>query len=118
MITKFVIIKYIVTAAVVVAVSEFAKASDKIGSLIASLPLVTVLTLIWLFVENQPTTKIANHAYYTFWYVLPTLPMFLLFPYLLPKYTFWPTLLGCIGFTLVVFYLYALVLKQFGIDLL
>ena len=116
--TKFIIIKYIITAAVVVMVSEFAKASDKLGSLVAALPLVTVLTLIWLFVEKQPTAKIANHAYYTFWYVIPTLPMFLLFPYLLPKFGFWPTLLSCIAFTLVVFYAYAIVLKQFNINLL
>ena len=114
----YLIIKYFITAAVVVIVSEFAKTSDKLGSLIAALPLVTVLTLIWLFVENQPTEKIANHAYYTFWYVIPTLPMFLLFPYLLPKWGFWPTLIGCIAFTLVVFYGYAHALKSFGIDLL
>ncbi len=118
MITKFVIIKYIVTAAVVVIVSEFAKVSDKLGGLIASLPLVTVLALIWLYIEKQPISKIANHAYYTFWYVIPTLPMFLLFPYLLPKLGFWPSLFACIAFTLVIFYVYALVLKQFGIDLL
>lgn len=118
MITKFMIIKYIVTAAAVVLVSEFAKASDKLGGLVASLPLITVLTLIWLYIEKQPTTKIANHAYYTFWYVIPTLPMFLLFPYLLPKFGFWPTLLSCIVMTLVIFYVYAIVLKNFGIDLL
>ncbi len=118
MITKFVMIKYIITAAVVVIVSEFAKASDKLGGLIASLPLVTVLTLIWLFVEKQPSSKIANHAYYTFWYVIPTLPMFLLFPYLLPKWGFWLTLIGCIAFTLAVFYVYAIALKQLGINLL
>ena len=114
----YVILKYLITAAVVVIVSEFAKASDKLGGLVAALPLVTVLALIWLYVEQQSVSKIANHAYYTFWYVIPTLPMFLLFPYLLPKLGFWPTLIGCIIFTLVVFYLYALVLKNFGIDLL
>lgn len=114
----YIIIKYFITAAVVVAVSEFAKTSDKLGSLIAALPLVTVLTLIWLYIEQQPVTKIANHAYYTFWYVIPTLPMFLLFPYLLPKFGFWPTLLNCIIFTLVIFYLYATALKQFSIDLM
>ena len=118
MITKFVIVKYIVTAAVVVLVSEFAKANDKLGGLVAALPLITVLTLIWLYIEKQPTTKIANHAYYTFWYVIPTLPMFLLFPYLLPKFGFWPTLLSCIVMTLAIFYVYAIVLKNFGIDLL
>ena len=114
----YVIIKYFVTAAVVVLVSEFAKANDKLGGLVASLPLITVLTLIWLYIEKQPTTKIANHAYYTFWYVIPTLPMFLLFPYLLPKWGFWPTLVSCIVMTLVIFYVYAIVLKNFGIDLL
>ncbi len=114
----YLFIKYFITAAVVVLVSELAKANDKLGGLIASLPLVTVLALIWLYVEQQPMTKIANHAYYTFWYVIPTLPMFLLFPYLLPKLEFWSTLLSCVFVTLVIFYVYANVLKNFGIDLL
>lgn len=114
----YVIIKYFATAAVVVLVSEFAKANDKLGGLVAALPLITLLTLIWLHVEKQPATKIANHAYYTFWYVIPTLPMFLLFPYLLPKFGFWPTLMACIVFTIAVFYIYAIVLKQFNINLL
>lgn len=115
---SYIFIKYFITAAVVVLVSEFAKASDKLGGLIAALPLVTVLTLIWLYVEKQPMSKISNHAYYTFWYVIPTLPMFLLFPYLLPKWGFWPTLLSCIVVTLVIFYVYAITLKQFGVNLL
>ncbi len=114
----YIFIKYLITAAVVVLVSEVAKASDRLGGLVAALPMVTILTLIWLFVEKQPSIKIANHAYYTFWYVIPTLPMFLLFPYLLPKWGFWLTLLGCAVFTIVVFYLYATVLKQFGVNLL
>ena len=115
---RYVIIKYLVTAAVIVLVSEFAKVNDKLGGLIAALPLITVLTLIWLYIEKQPAAKIANHAYYTFWYVIPTLPMVLLFPFLLPKFGFWPTLLSCMVITLVIFYVYAIVLKNFGIDLL
>ena len=115
---SYLIIKYLITAAVVVLVSEFAKTSDKLGGLIAALPMLTVLTLIWLYIEQQPATKIANHAYYTFWYVIPTLPMFLLFPYLLPKLGFWITLISCVIFTLLIFYGYAMLLKQFGIQLL
>ncbi len=114
----YLILKYLITAAVVVAVSEFANANDKLGGLIAALPLVTVLALIWLYVEKQPMSKISNHAYYTFWYVIPTLPMFLIFPYLLPKLGFWPTLLACVVVTLVIFFVYANVLKNFGINLL
>ena len=115
---QYIILKYLITAGVVVLVSEFAKRSDKLGGLIAALPMVTVLTLIWLYVEHQPASRIANHAYYTFWYVLPTLPMFLLFPYLLPKWGFVWSLITCLILTLVVFLLFAMLMKQFGVDLL
>lgn len=114
----WIITKYFITAAMVVFVSEVAKRSDKLGGFIAALPLITLLTLVWLYLEKQPQEKIANHAWYTFWYVLPTLPMFLVFPMLLPKLGFWPTLLACVVLTAVCFGLFALVLKRFGISLL
>jgi uncharacterized membrane protein (GlpM family) len=110
--------KYLITAAVVVLVSEVAKRSDRLGGLLAALPLVTVLALIWLYVERQPQSKIANHAWYTFWYVVPTLPMFLTFPLLLPRLGFWPTLLACLVITVVCFWLFALLVRRFGIELL
>ena len=110
--------KYLITAAVVVLVSEVAKRSDRLGGLLAALPLVTVLALIWLYVERQPQVKIANHAWYTFWYVVPTLPMFLAFPLLLPHLGFWPTLLACVMITVACFWLFALLVRRFGIELL
>lgn len=110
--------KFAVSAAVIVAVSEIAKRSDKAGALIASLPLVTLLALVWLHVEGQPQAKVANHAWYTFWYVLPTLPMFLAFPFLLPRIGFWPSLLASALITLASFGAFALGLRRFGIDLL
>ena len=112
------ITKYFLTAAVVVLVSELAKRSDKLGGFVAALPLVTILALIWLYVENQPQQKLANHAYYTFWYVIPTLPMFLVFPALLPRWGFWPSLLACVVLTVVCFGLFAISLRRFGIQLL
>ncbi len=112
------IVKYAITSLVVVAVSEFAKRSDRLGALIAALPMVTLLALVWLQVEKQAMEKIANHAWYTFWYVLPTLPMFLVFPWLLPRLGFWPTLLACVLLTVACFALFARVLRPFGIDLL
>lgn len=112
------IIKYLLTSAIVVGVSEFAKRSDRVGALIAALPLVTVLALIWLHVEDQPQAKIANHAWYTFWYVVPTLPMFLAFPALLGRIGFWPTLVASVVLTIVCFTVFALVVRRFGIELL
>lgn len=112
------IVKYLLTSAVVVAVSEFAKRSDRLGGLVAALPLVTLLALVWLHMENQSQEKIANHAWYTFWYVVPTLPMFLAFPLLLPRIGFWGTLLTCVVLTVVCFWLFALTVRRFGIELL
>ncbi len=112
------ITKYLLTSAMVVLVSEIAKRSDRLGGFVAALPMITVLTLIWLQVEGQSQDKIANHAWYTFWYVLPTLPMFLAFPWLLPRLGFWPGLLACALLTVVCFGLLALVLRRFGIHLL
>ena len=102
----------------VVFISEVAKRSDKLGGFIAALPLMTLLTLTWLYIENQTEEKIANHAYYTFWYVIPTLPMFLLFPYLLPRLGFWITIGACVVITVICFGLFALLMKGFGINFL
>ncbi|MCY1407821.1 hypothetical protein D9M71_231310 [compost metagenome] len=59
---SWIITKYALTAAVVVLVSEAAKRSDRLGGFIAALPLITLLTLIWLYIERQSAEKIANHA--------------------------------------------------------
>jgi uncharacterized membrane protein (GlpM family) len=110
--------KYAITAAIVVLVSEIAKRSDRLGGFVAALPLVTVLALVWLHLEQQPEQKLANHAWYTFWYVIPTLPMFLAFPFLLPRLGFWPALLACVAITVVCFGLFALLLRRFGVELI
>lgn len=114
----WIVTKYLITAAVVVLLSELAKRSDKLGGFVAALPIITILTLVWLHLENQPITKIANHAFYTFWYVIPTLPMFLAFPLLLPRFGFWATLAMCIFLTVVCFGSFAWFVKHFGITLL
>jgi uncharacterized membrane protein (GlpM family) len=110
--------KYLITAFVVVLVTELAKRSDKLGGLVAALPLVTVLTLIWLYVEGQPQQKIASHAWYTFWYVIPTLPMFLVFPLLLSRLGFVGALGISVLITMVTFAVFALMMKRWGIHLL
>lgn len=112
------ITKYFITSAIIVAVSELAKRSDRIGALMAALPLVTLLTLVWLYVEKQPAEKIASHAWYTFWYVVPTLPMFLAFPFLLSRIGFWYSLLASAGITMLSFFVFALIVRRFGIELM
>lgn len=114
----WILFKYGVTAALVVLISEVAKRSDRLGALVAALPTVTILALIWMYIEGQGHEKLANHAFYTFWFVVPTLPMFLLFPYLLSKYSFWLTLLISCVVSITSFAITHLVAKHFGVSLL
>jgi hypothetical protein len=114
----YIFVKYLITAGLVVMISEIAKRSDRLGAVVASLPWVTVLTLIWLYVERQPDKRITNHAFYTFWYVIPTLPMFLIFPWLMPRFGFWMSLGMCVVVTAVSFVGFAFVLKRVGIELM
>ena len=115
---SWIITKYFITAGMVVLISELAKRSDRLGGFVAALPLVTLLTLTWLYLENQPTAKIANHALYTFWYVIPTLPMFLVFPWLLQRVGFWPSMIASMLLVIICFAGFALVVKRFGVELI
>jgi hypothetical protein len=114
----WIITKYLLTAGMVVFVSEVAKRSDRLGGFFGALPIMTLLTLTWLYVENQSEEKMANYSYYSFWYVIPTLPMFILFPYLLPKLGFWLTMGASVVVTVICFGLFALLMRNFGIQLL
>lgn len=114
----YLLFKYLLTAGMVVFISEVAKRYDRVGALIASLPLVTILVMIWMYVEKTPLEKISNHAYYTFWYVLPTLPMFYLFPTLLTKLGFTWALIASALLTIILFLSLAIVMRKFGVNLL
>jgi hypothetical protein len=76
-------IKALISGLIVAAVSEIAKRYPGFGGLIASLPLISVLGMLWLWREKPDAANMAAHAEGTFWFVLPSLPMFLLIPALL-----------------------------------
>lgn len=111
-------IKYLITAALIVGISEIAKRADRLGAAVGAMPWMTTLVMVWLFVEKQPSSKIENHAWYTFWYVLPTLPMFLLIPFVMKRGMGFPLAMG-LGALLTVgaFFLTAAIVKRFGIEL-
>ncbi|MDB9741893.1 DUF3147 family protein [Akkermansiaceae bacterium] len=115
-------IKYLITAAVIVIVSEVAKRSDKLGALLVSLPMVTILAMIWIFLDAKPdehVKKLSDHAAYTFWYVIPTLPMFLVMPVLFKRGIHFGLvmLIYCLG-TIALFYIWAKILEKFNIHLM
>lgn len=94
----YLVTKAVISAIIIVIVSETARRNPGTGALIASLPLISVLGMIWLWRDTQDAVRMAEHSAATFWYVLPSLPMFLLIPVLLKRGVgFWPALVaGCI----------------------
>jgi hypothetical protein len=94
----YLLIKAALSGIIIAIVSETARRAPGIGALIASLPLISVLGMIWLWRDGVDARQIAVHAEATFWYVLPSLPMFLVIPMLLRQGTgFWVALsLGCL----------------------
>ena len=78
-------VKALISGMLVAAVSEVSKRYPGAGGLIASLPLVSVLGMIWLWRDRPDPANMAAHSTATFWYVLPSLPMFLLIPAMLSR---------------------------------
>lgn len=92
------LLKCAISGLLIGAASTLARRYPGFGALIASLPLVSVLGMIWLWREKPDPDTMAAHAQATFWYVLPSLPMFLLIPWLMRRNApFWPSLAaGCL----------------------
>ena len=86
---------------IVAIVSDVAKRWPGLGGLIASLPLVSVLGMIWLWRDTGDPARLAAHSAATFWFVLPSLPMFLVIPALLNRgFGFWSALAAGCGLTI------------------
>jgi hypothetical protein len=114
----FLIIKALLSGLIIAIVSEVSRKAPALGALIVSLPLVSLLAMMWLWNETQDTQRIADHAQATFWYVLPSLPMFLVLPCLLRAgYGFWPSLAGVCVMTIALYALMVWALSRFGITL-
>ncbi|WP_260483313.1 DUF3147 family protein [Sphingomicrobium flavum] len=92
------ITKALISGFIIALVSEIAKRFPAWGALVASLPLVSILAMLWLWREKPDAANMAHHSEATFWFVLPSLPMFLLIPWLLRQgWDFHPALIaGCL----------------------
>ncbi len=111
-------IKAALSGVIIAVVSEVARRSPTLGALIVSLPLVSILGIIWLWHDTSDAERIAAHAQSTFWYVLPTLPMFLVMPAMLRHGTgFWPTLAASCVLTFLLYLCTIWVLGKFGVTL-
>lgn len=111
-------IKVLLTSVLVVAVSEAAKRSTLFGALIASIPLTSVLAMIWLYVDTGDTEKIARLSTGIFWLVLPSLVLFLSLPILLRAgLDFYASLAGSMALTVGAYFAMVYILGLAGIEI-
>ncbi len=112
------IAKALLSGIVIVAVSELAKKNNLLASVVHSLPLTSLLAFLWLYSETKDAALIGRHAWGTFWFVLPTLPMFLLMPWLIQKLGgFWSALAAGIALTIGLYWLTMRLLDAAGVKL-
>jgi len=114
----YLLVKALVSGLIIAIASETARRSAGLGALIVSLPLVSVLAMIWLWHDTRDPARLAAHAGATFWYVLPSLPMFLVLPVLLRRGVAFPAalLLGC-ALTVLLYLATVAVAARLGVKL-
>ena len=111
--------KLFLSALVIVVVTKIQLVNDRLSALLIALPITSLVAMIWMHLDNQSSQRLANHAEGTFWFVLPTLPMFLIIPWMLRHHWgFWATLAVNCLITIALFWLTVVVLRRFGIDLM
>jgi hypothetical protein len=114
----YLLLKAMLSGVIVMAVSEIARRSPAMGAFVVSLPLVSLLSILWLWRDTSDTLRIADHAEATFWYVIPSLPMFLAFPWMLRHgFGFWVALAAGCMLTVALYGFTVLIAARFGVRL-
>ncbi len=111
-------VKIAVTAVLVVAISEAAKHSTLLGALLASLPLTSLIAIVWLYAETRDAARVADLSSGIFWLVLPSLVLFIALPALLRHgVAFWPSLVIAAALTALSYVSLVAILRRAGISI-
>jgi hypothetical protein len=112
------IVRAFISGLIVAAIAFVARKSPGLGGLIASIPLVSTLGMIWLWRDTGDPKLVADYVYSAFWYFLPSMPMFLLIPWLLRSGVgFWPALGAGVVLTFVLYLITISIAARFGVRL-
>lgn len=114
----YLVLKTVITALIIVAVSEVSKRSTFAGGLLASLPLVSVLAMIWLYVDTKNASQVADLATSILWLVIPSLTLFIMLPILLRRGVGFPiSLVSSLAVMMIAYLVTAAVVRRFGVAL-
>lgn len=111
------VIKVVISATLIVAISEVSKKSSLLGGILASVPLISVLGIIWLYIDTQNVEKVSQFSTSVFWLVIPSLSLFIVLPILLKKMSFYFALPISLVVMILFYYLMIFVFGKIGIKL-
>ncbi len=98
--------KVVITGIIVVIITETAKLNLKLAALITAMPVVTLLCIFWMYYEGIEKKEISEYVFSTLKFIIPTIPMFILFPILIEKTNFYITVfLCCLSIMLLIYLL-------------
>lgn len=110
--------KIVITTLLIVLISEISKHSTFIGAILASIPLVSVLAMIWLYVDTKDVMQVSELATNIFWLVIPSLALFITFPLLIKSgVEFYTSLSISIGITAACYWIMTTIIRHFNINL-
>ncbi len=114
---SYYIVKIVITSLLIVAISEISKRSSLVAAIIASIPLISVLAMVWLYVDTKDIASVSSLANKIVWLVIPSLALFISLPILLKKgLNFYASMGLSIIITIACYYLMVLFLSRYGIN--
>lgn len=114
----YLLIKAVVSGAIVASVSEIARRYPGVGGLVASLPLTSLLAMLWLWRDSGDSERVAQLSASTIWFILPSVPLFIALPLLLRSgLGFWLSMAIVVAGTMFLYALWFWVAPKMGITL-
>ncbi len=114
----YLLVKAAISGLLIALASETARRFPGLGALIVSLPLVSILSMIWLWRDTQDVERLAAHSIGTIWFLVPSIPMFFTIPMMLRAgWGFWPALLASCALTVALYLLMLWIGPRFGLKL-
>ena len=115
---SYLILKAAISGILIALASETARRFPGLGALIVSLPLVSVLSMIWLWHDARDVERLAIHSIGTIWFLAPSIPMFFTIPAMLRAgWGFWPSLLAGCALTIALYLAMVWIGPRFGLKL-
>ena len=111
---SFYLFKVLFTGCLIVLITEVTKVSGKIGGIITAMPLTTLIVVFWLYYEKVPNEEIANYVKNTLYFLLPTLPLFIVFPFLISRYGFFTAISLSMLLIIITVFIVNTLLKYFN----